>query len=145
MVECPRCLGKGKVDLEDIKRLKMELFWGPGRCAYCNGIGKVPPEMIGKIGADFEYLTTNLPFWERHKVINGDGEALKRASERKDEIKKIIEDIEHLYYLENKEASEIADQIFHDRGKFVYSASERQELIDYVGKVIQSKLKTKRS
>ncbi|OJY92203.1 MAG: hypothetical protein BGP13_08550 [Sphingobacteriales bacterium 40-81] len=60
LVECPRCLGKGKVDKEDIKRLKMDLFWAPGTCAYCKGIGKVPPKRTKKISADFAYLTTDL-------------------------------------------------------------------------------------
>ena len=141
MVDCPRCLGKGKVDLEDIKRLKKELFWGPGKCAYCNGIGKVPPDSIEKIGADFEYLTTDLPSWERHKVINGDRDALNRANEFKEVIQQIVEEIENLYYIENKDPSEIADHFFHTRGQFVYSASEKQELIDYVEKVIKSKLR----
>ncbi len=44
-IHCPRCLGKGhvdnvdNVDNEDIKRLKKELYWAPGPCAYCVGIG----------------------------------------------------------------------------------------------------------
>lgn len=54
MVECPRCLGKGEVDLEDIKRLKKELFWAPGRCAYCNGNCKVPADRIEKLAVGFE-------------------------------------------------------------------------------------------
>jgi hypothetical protein len=118
------------------------LFWGPGKCAYCNGLGKVPPDRIEKIDADFEYLTTDLPSWERHKVINGDGDALKRANEFKEVIQQIVEEIENLYYIENKDPSEIADHFFHTRGQPVYSASEKQELIDYVEKVIKSKLKS---
>jgi hypothetical protein len=141
MVDCPRCLGKGKVDLDDIKRLKKELFWAPGKCAYCNGIGKVPSDRIEKLSVDFEYLTTDLPSWERHKVINGDKEALQRANEYKEVIQKIVEEIVNLYYIENKDPSEIADHFFHKHGQLVYSASEKQEIIDYVEKVIKSKLK----
>ena len=38
LIDCPRCLGKGHVDLQDIKRLRRELFWEPGpHCAYCDG------------------------------------------------------------------------------------------------------------
>jgi hypothetical protein len=48
MVDCPRCLGKGAVDSEDIRRLKKELFWGPGKCAYCNGLEKSSPGQSGK-------------------------------------------------------------------------------------------------
>lgn len=141
MVDCPRCLGKGKVDIEDIKRLKKELFWAPGKCAYCNGIGKVPPDRIEKLSPDFEYLTTDLPSWERHKVINGDQDALNRASEFKEVIHKFIEEIEQLYYIENKEPGEIADYFFQKQGQFVYSESEKQDLVDYIEKVIKSKLK----
>lgn len=141
MVDCPRCLGKGKVSSEDIKRLKMELFWAPGRCAYCNGIGKVPAGRAEKLDAGLEYLTTDIPSWERHRVINGDGGALKRAGEFKEVIQKIIEEIEHLYYIENQEPNEIADHLFHKKGKFVYSAAEKQEVIEYIQKVIKTKLK----
>lgn len=141
MVDCPRCLGKGKVDLEDIKRLKKELFWRPGKCAYCNGIGKVPPGRIKKLSADFEYLTVDLLSSERYKVINGDADALKRAGEYKEVIQKFIEKIEHLYYIENMEPGEIADHFFHKQGQPVYSSSQKQEITDYVEKVIKSKLK----
>jgi hypothetical protein len=141
MVDCPRCLGKGEVDLQDIKRLKKELFWTPGKCAYCNGIGKVPPGRLEKVSAGFEYLTTDLSSWERHKVINGNPHALERADEYKELIQNFIKEIEHLYYIENKEPAEIAASIFHERGLRVFSQSENQELIDYIEKVIKSKLK----
>jgi hypothetical protein len=141
MVDCPRCLGKGKVDLEDIKRLKKELFWAPGKCAYCNGIGKVPPDRLEKVSTDFEYLTTDIPSWERHKVINGDRDALRSANEFKELIQNIIGEIEHLYYIDNKEPNEIAEYIFHKQGRHIFSQPEKQELIDYIEKVIKSKLK----
>jgi hypothetical protein len=38
---CPRCLGKGFVDLNDIKRLGMETRWEQGACPYCGGQGNV--------------------------------------------------------------------------------------------------------
>ncbi len=141
MVDCPRCLGKGKVDSEDIKRLKKELFWAPGKCAYCNGNGKVPPDRIEKLEVDFEYLTTDLSSSERHKIITGDGDAYQRAKEFKELIHDFIKEIEHLYFIENKEPSEIADHFFHKHHQPTYSESEKQELIKYVEKVIESKLK----
>ncbi|MEO8402990.1 MAG: hypothetical protein ABI480_00285 [Chitinophagaceae bacterium] len=141
-VECPRCLGKGTVDMEDIKRLKKELFWGPGKCAYCNGTGKVPPNRMEALYIDSEYLTTDLPTSERHKLINGDEDALKRADAFKEIIQKFIGEIEHLYYIENKEPDEIADYLFQNRGRLVYSDAEKQELIVYVEKVIKSKRKS---
>jgi len=41
MMTCPRCLGKGYVDLDDIRRLSMEHQWSPGSCLYCNAQGRV--------------------------------------------------------------------------------------------------------
>ena len=38
---CPRCYGKGFVDLNDIKRLGMEGKWSQGYCRYCDGEGDV--------------------------------------------------------------------------------------------------------
>jgi hypothetical protein len=38
---CPRCFGKGFVDLNDIKRLGMQDFWDQGFCRYCDGQGEV--------------------------------------------------------------------------------------------------------
>jgi serine/threonine protein kinase len=55
---CPRCIGKGHVDLSDIKRLNMELFWAPGACAYCEGKGKVSSERLNDKAIDDVNLTT---------------------------------------------------------------------------------------
>lgn len=41
IITCPRCLGKGIVEVEDIERLSMKLFWQPGECRYCEGVGLV--------------------------------------------------------------------------------------------------------
>lgn len=141
MVDCPRCLGKGNVEQNDIMRLKKELIWAPGKCAYCNGIGKVPPGRIEKLGADTEYLTTDLPSWERHKLINGDSEALKRAEDFKEAVAETIKEIEHLYYIENQEPEEIAGYLFRKQRKYMYSDAEKQKMIAAVEKVIKSKWK----
>jgi hypothetical protein len=134
-------LGKGHVDQEDIRRLKKEAFWIPGQCAYCNGLGKVPPDRIEKVRVDFEYLTTDLPSWERFKVITGDKDALARAKTHTETVLNFVEDIEHLYYIENKEPYEIADHFFQKHGHNSYSEAEKQQIVDYVKKVITSKLK----
>jgi hypothetical protein len=141
MVECPRCLGKGHVDIEDIKRLKKELFWAPGKCAYCNGNGKVPPDRIEKVSADCEYLTVDLSSPERYKVINGDEEALERAKTYKEIVEQLVAEIQHLYYIENKEPAEIADYILekYNRPQISYE-TEKQETIEYIEKVIKSRL-----
>ena len=38
---CPRCVGKGFVDENDIKRLKSFYNWYPGVCGFCKGTGYV--------------------------------------------------------------------------------------------------------
>jgi serine/threonine protein kinase len=56
MVVCPRCLGKGVVDENDIKRLQREFQWHPGNCAYCDGVGKVTQEKSVSVPADLQML-----------------------------------------------------------------------------------------
>lgn len=141
MIECPRCLGKGHVNEEDIRRLKKELYWAPGKCAYCNGIGRVPPGRQEKVSVDFEYLTLDLPSWERYKVINADEEAHNRGKEFKESVLNLVEEIERLYYIENMEPDEIADHIFYVNRQHAVSQSEKQDFVNYVDKVIKSKLR----
>jgi hypothetical protein len=47
-VTCPRCLGKGFVDDDDIKRLNHVGEWLEGTCAYCDGIGIVDKEKLSQ-------------------------------------------------------------------------------------------------
>ncbi|MDX2049318.1 MAG: hypothetical protein SFU87_21210 [Chitinophagaceae bacterium] len=138
-IDCPRCLGKGNVDLEDIKRLRKELYWAPGKCAYCEGTGKVPPNRVSMVSVDTEYLTTDLPKEEKKRLFNGDSGALKRAKEFEKEINEFIKQIEHLYYIENQEADQIADYFLRKHERSGNSSSERQEVIEYIEKVIKSK------
>jgi hypothetical protein len=67
---CPRCLGKGHVDKDDIKRLKQQGKWIAGTCAYCKGSGAVDNEMLSKVPANATHLTTNLSEAERDVIIN---------------------------------------------------------------------------
>ena len=46
---CPRCLGKGFVDLNDIKRLDRENEWDQGYCRYCDAQGFVERGITKKI------------------------------------------------------------------------------------------------
>ncbi|HOZ80549.1 MAG TPA: hypothetical protein PLY34_21330 [Ferruginibacter sp.] len=139
-VDCPRCLGKGDVDPEDIKRLRKELYWVPGKCAYCNGAGKVSSKRVSTIHPGTEYLTTDLAKGEREKLLHGDKGALQRAKEHQAEIEKILQLIEHLYYIENQEAEQIADYLLGEYKILENSPGERQEIMDYVETVIASKL-----
>lgn len=139
MVECPRCLGKGKVDMDDIKRLKKEIFWLPGKCAYCNGIGKVPPNRIENVRVDLEYLTTGLPSWERHRVLTKDSYALQRADEHKKFYEKIAADIVHMYFVENKETDQIVDYVIKVVEGMFNSKVEKKEIAHYVQEIIRLK------
>ena len=67
---CPRCLGKGHVDLKDIIRLKKEEEWMAGTCAYCNGFGNIGEDMLSKVPVDAAVLTTDLSESERKDFIN---------------------------------------------------------------------------
>lgn len=69
-IPCPRCLGKGHVDAEDIIRLQQQGKWRPGTCAYCNGKGIVPKAQLDKVAADATFLTTSLSEKERALVID---------------------------------------------------------------------------
>lgn len=71
-ITCPRCLGKGDVDGDDIRRLHMELEWGPGTCAYCDGSGKVPEGTEKKVAVNESYLTTDLALADRLRLRSGD-------------------------------------------------------------------------
>ena len=59
LLTCPRCLGKGIVDTDDIKRLECEDIWLPGTCLYCDGTGKVNINQLKSRGIRGEDLTHN--------------------------------------------------------------------------------------
>jgi hypothetical protein len=75
---CPRCLGKGHVDKDDIIRLNKVGKWGTGTCAYCNGTGSVDKKILSKVPVDARYLTSNLSESERNAVINNYSNNQKR-------------------------------------------------------------------
>lgn len=70
LIDCPRCLGKGQVDVADIVRLKQVGKWTTGTCAYCTGTGSVDNAMLAKVPVDALYLTNDLSESEREAVIN---------------------------------------------------------------------------
>lgn len=70
IVACPRCLGKGHVDKEDIIRLKQQGKWLPGVCAYCKGSGTVDKEILSKVAADATYLINSPSEAERDLIVN---------------------------------------------------------------------------
>jgi len=140
-VQCPRCLGKGRVDWDDIKRLGKELKWGPGRCAYCNGIGKVDPALTSKVAVDETYLTTNLPYAERKGVIDGNPQVLERMLAYNKNLDLVIQQIRELYYIKNLEAGEIADLLLESfpTDRIAAYKDEKRELLGYIERVIAHK------
>jgi hypothetical protein len=76
-------LGKGHVDDADIQRLNKVIEWLPGKCAYCNGLGKVPESMLKTVAVDETYLVNSLSEEERERILNRDeGELEKMAAQK---------------------------------------------------------------
>ena len=137
-VDCPRCLGKGQVDWDDIKRLKKELRWIPGKCAYCNGTGNVSKKMLSKVSVDNAYLTNNLTEQERKNVINNDWNALQRAKLLEEQVNDFIMQVEYLHFNANLEAKTIAELYLIPKTKSEVSSTEKAELIDYIEEIIEN-------
>jgi hypothetical protein len=110
-IHCPRCLGKGHVDNEDIKRLKKELYWAPGPCAYCVGIGSVPSDLINSVDVDEAYLTVDLSPEERIKFLLKDNEAILRSKMFKSVVENLKDTVIQLYSKENKNIDEITEDL----------------------------------
>lgn len=138
-VNCPRCLGKGNVDLEDIKRLKKELFWLPGKCAYCNGLGKVSSKMLAKVSVDNSYLTIDITQEERNKLINNDPDTVKRANHFENELDGFIKQVEYLHFVANLDAIKIADFYLIPKTKNEISPNEKEDLRNHIELIINHK------
>jgi len=137
-IQCPRCLGKGHVDLSDIKRLGKEFVWGPGKCAYCNGTGRVDPDIVSKEAVNASYLTLNLSKSERKKVINGDSAARERMRAFDSNVERVTGEIIELYYVKNLEAEEIAELYVKasEEAGHKKSIREKQEMLAFINHVI---------
>lgn len=140
-IECPRCLGKGNVDWNDIKRLKKELKWIPGSCAYCNGNGIISSDLQNKIAVDTTYLTTDLLPEERKRLISKDEGALQRATYQEIQIDNFIAEVEFLYFIGNIKSIKIAD--FYLLHQAEINSKEKNELIDYINRIIKNKKENK--
>src|SRR5688572_10786249 len=107
--ECPRCLGKGHVDQADIKRLKQELMWIPGTCAYCNGTGKINPKIEARVPVDASYLVINLPESVKKKILSGNADALRLARNYNNKMSAFIDRIWALHSNEGLTPEQVAD------------------------------------
>lgn len=143
-VLCPRCLGKGQVNSDDIKRLNMELRWAPGSCAYCNGRGKIIAGAQSTVAVDEAYLTIDLSKKERRKFLKKDSRAIERARLYNEKFDGFIKEIIHLHLVRKPDAHQIAgfylmpepDPMRQDESYI----KEKKELVDYIKKVIELKV-----
>jgi hypothetical protein len=140
-IECPRCLGKGHVDWDDIKRLNQQLKWKPGKCAYCDGIGKINSKLLSKVSVDNSYLTTDLTKDEKMRLLDKDEGALKRAKENDNQRNNFIKQISFLHFKGGMNSTLIAEfYLIPNEDSENNSGSPEQEkvdLIEYIDSVIE--------
>ncbi len=135
-IDCPRCLGKGNVDWEDIRRLNKKLKWKPGECAYCNGKGKINENFENKVAVDTTYLTSDLNKDERNRIINGNKEAISRGILFEKKADDFINQVKFLKSKGNLTAKEITE--FYMIPENEMTNKEKEELEDYVKQIIES-------
>ena len=77
IIDCPRCLSKGFVNKEDIKRLRREFFWIEGpHCAFCDGKKHVKYDFANKFNADDWYITSDMDKDKFQRYLNQDDEII---------------------------------------------------------------------
>ncbi|WP_289665181.1 hypothetical protein [Flavobacterium panacagri] len=138
-IECPRCLGKGFVDLEDIIRLKRQLKWVPAPCAYCNATGRIEKEMLSKVAVDCMYLTIDLPESVIEKIKEGDQETIEKGQQRERFVDHLIQYAEQHYLNQNMDAESIANLYLSTEEENAAFSVTKEELIKYVQGVISLK------
>jgi hypothetical protein len=140
-IECPRCLGKGNVDWDDIKRLNQQLKWKPGKCAYCDGTGKINPKLLSKVSVDNSYLTVELSKEEKMRLLDKDEWALKRAKTFDDQMDNFIKQISFLHFKGGMNSTLIAEFYLipneDSENKPSDPEQEKADLIEYIDRVIE--------
>lgn len=136
--QCPRCLGKGFVDNNDIERLNKKLIWMPGKCAYCNGSGKVHLQKISTVPVDLSYLTVERSKIEKWKILLGSKSAKKRAKIFEENVDDFIDHISNQYFILKLDLETIADLHFAKFEKKEISIKKRKELVKYLEKIVES-------
>lgn len=138
-IKCPRCLGKGFVDWEDIIRLKRQLKWVPAPCAYCDASGRVNKELLSKVAVDCMYLTIDLPETVIEKIKEGDATTIERGKQRERFVDHLIQFAEHHYLTQNMDAENIANLYLSTEEESAAFSVTREELIKYIQSVIKLK------
>lgn len=138
--ECPRCLGKGHVDWDDIARLKQQLKWKPGPCAYCNGSGKIDHRIEQNVPVDASYLVNDLTKDERKRIINGNPDAIEAGMRWNDLMEASIQRICHMHFEDGLTSEQIVDFFLKTRPDGSdFNQQEKKDLADYVERVIKHK------
>ena len=135
-VECPRCLGKGFVDLADIERLDRKFKWLPGPCAYCSGKGKVPEDRPEKVPVNTTFLATNLPASELKRLFNGDVNALNRAKEYEKHLDDLILEIRRLHFVEGWDRGKMLDYYFSKYAASLNNEYHKNEFSNFINLVL---------
>lgn len=143
-IECPRCLGTGFVDENDIKRLKKELIWEPGICAYCYGTGKVKKKQISRVPVDLTILSLDmdgeLPHdLLREKLIEGNADLIYESKLMDDEAKLFIKEVEFLYFNANLDVDVISKFFMITINEEDFEEKEKEDLRNYIKKIIEFK------
>lgn len=72
-ITCPRCLGNGYVDFQDMVRLEREYYWEEGECGFCNETGSVEYSFARKFNAnDLFFNMENWGSQEYKLYVSGD-------------------------------------------------------------------------
>jgi hypothetical protein len=135
-INCPRCLGKGHVDNDDIKRLKRDLHWIPGDCAYCDGMGKVSSKMAAKVKTDSSYLNTGIPLEERKRFVAGDEGALNRAKQYEQNYNHFFKQVRFLHFVGNLDPLKITDFFLLTPDEEAITTAEKEEIKTHIEKII---------
>ena len=138
LIDCPRCLGKGHVDIQDIKRLRRELFWEPGPiCAYCDGKKVVELNFATNINADDWFITSDVDQELLQRYLDKDQKVIAEAREMEENIRLIANFIYNLYINEDKNREEIVNLLIQD---IKITKKEAADYVDHVIKLIFSNL-----
>jgi len=99
LIDCPRCLGKGHVDKQDVIRLRRIFFWTPGpHCAFCNGLKRVELSFASRFNANDWFITSDLSLEMYQKYIDKDPELLAQLEGQEHYIQSISQLIIQYHY-----------------------------------------------
>lgn len=136
-INCPRCLGKGRVTEEDIRRLNKQFEWLPDSCALCEGKGMIHPDLLSKTGVG--YLSTDLSPGERQQFIDDDEAAIQAATEYDLDVENFVTEVRYLSGECKLDAEKITGFYFLHHEPEESNQEERIEMLELIRKIIASR------